>query len=54
MSRLSILIAVVPLILLSGSMARATTYVIDPDHTNISLKATHLGIGTVRGRFDAG
>ena len=32
--------------------AGAANYVIDPDHSNVILRATHLGIGNVDGRFD--
>jgi polyisoprenoid-binding protein YceI len=52
MGRLLKLLAMVPLTLLTASSAWATTYVIDPDHTSIVLNTTHLGIGTVHGRFD--
>jgi polyisoprenoid-binding protein YceI len=37
---------------LTVQSARATVYAIDPDHTSIMLNTTHLGIGTVHGRFD--
>jgi polyisoprenoid-binding protein YceI len=34
-------------------LAYATDYKIDPDHSSVILHATHLGIGTVEGRFEA-
>jgi polyisoprenoid-binding protein YceI len=53
MVRLRVLAALVAFILLVASTPSwATFYRIDPDHTAILLSATHLGIGTVQGRFE--
>jgi polyisoprenoid-binding protein YceI len=35
-----------------ATRAPAAVYRIDPDHSSVALNATHLGIGTVQGRFD--
>jgi polyisoprenoid-binding protein YceI len=32
--------------------AGATVYTIDPEHSSVVLNATHLGVGSVQGRFD--
>jgi polyisoprenoid-binding protein YceI len=53
MARLRFLVAAAALTLLAASTPSwAAVYRIDPDHTNILLSATHLGVGTVQGRFE--
>lgn len=52
MKTLTILLATAAIALLIANGAGAVTYMIDPDHSNVTLHATHLGIGAVDGRFD--
>lgn len=35
-----------------ASRSPASVYEIDPEHSSVVLRATHLGVGTVEGRFD--
>jgi len=49
-SRILLGFAVITVLL--APWARASVYDIDPDHSSVALHATHLGIGTVEGRFD--
>ena len=30
------------------------TWTLDPHHTSVAFSAKHMGVATVRGRFDAG
>ena len=52
MKPVQILLGVLSLCILAATGAAASVFVIDPDHSSVSLSATHLGIGTVQGRFD--
>lgn len=52
MRSLQILLAVATIAFSSAPGARAVVYAIDPDHSRVTLNATHLGVGTVEGRFD--
>jgi polyisoprenoid-binding protein YceI len=52
LSRLKSLAALIAITLLGASTSWAVVYQIDPDHTSIILSTTHLGIGTVEGRFE--
>jgi polyisoprenoid-binding protein YceI len=49
-----ILISLCSLVALAAGAARAeaTTYGIDPSHTFASFEIDHMGISTIRGRFD--
>ncbi|MBM3286579.1 MAG: polyisoprenoid-binding protein [Candidatus Eisenbacteria bacterium] len=51
MKSLEIILAAVAIALLTTS-AGGAVYMLDPDHSTISLNATHLGIGTVQGHFE--
>jgi polyisoprenoid-binding protein YceI len=42
---------ILSLLFLSGTIASAATYSVDPDHTLIQFKVKHLAIATVRGSF---
>jgi polyisoprenoid-binding protein YceI len=51
-NRLRLLVAAAALVLSAMSApSQAAVYRIDPDHSDILLSCTHLGIGTVQGRF---
>jgi polyisoprenoid-binding protein YceI len=49
---LHVLFAFVVIGLSLAPSARAKVYTIDPDHSSVTLSATHLGVGAVQGRFD--
>jgi polyisoprenoid-binding protein YceI len=44
--------AIMGLGVLLAPQAGAKIYTIDPDHSSVILNVTHLGVGTVQGRFD--
>lgn len=52
MRSLQILLAVAAIGFSIAPGALAVVYTIDPDRSRVILTATHLGIGTVEGRFD--
>jgi polyisoprenoid-binding protein YceI len=52
MNRSRLLVGLIALTLLRTLPSSAAVYMIDPDHTSIQVSTTHLGIGTVDGRFE--
>jgi polyisoprenoid-binding protein YceI len=51
-NRIGVIAVAIALTWSSASDSWAAHYLIDPDHSSILLSATHLGIGTVEGRFE--
>ncbi len=52
MKSAQILAPLVAVMSLAAAMPAVAVYVIDPDHSSVTIEVTHLGIGSVAGRFD--